>query len=386
MTMHKALQISWTCFWLTAAGCPRSTGAQTIDWQGEIAGWTYVTTQPERSQVGIRYLPTLFLQQPLTHQTSCSVELSAHAYGYRQISGPWKDSADGRIKPYRLWLRFTTTRLELRAGLQKINWGSALLLRPLMWFDRIDPRDPLQLTDGVYALLLRYYTQDNRNLWLWTLYGNKDPRGWDYFATASGRPEYGGRLEWPVPAGEIAFSSHFRTIHPAGNFFWPPHPHASATAAEQRLGIDGKWDLGIGCWFEGAVIHQDSYLLDLRYRSLLTLGADYTLGIGNGCHVLMEHLFSQAGSEFLDGSPLRSLSVVSFDYPLNILDQVSYLSFFNWQKGQFYHFLSWKRTLDNLQFFIMGFYYPDSFDVYPGQQTGGLFSDTGVQVMIVFNY
>jgi len=54
--------------------------------------------------------------------------------------------------------------------LQKINFGSATLFRLLMWFDRIDPRDPLKLTDGVYGLLLRYYFHNNTNIWLWGLY------------------------------------------------------------------------------------------------------------------------------------------------------------------------------------------------------------------------
>jgi hypothetical protein len=67
-------------------------------------------------------------------------------------------SSNGDIKPYRLWARYSTSQLEIRAGLQKINFGSANILRPLMWFDQMDPRDPLQLTDGVWGILGRYYT------------------------------------------------------------------------------------------------------------------------------------------------------------------------------------------------------------------------------------
>lgn len=50
---------------------------------------------------------------------------------------------------------------ELRLGLQKINFGSAQLFRPLMWFDKMDPRDPLQMTDGVWGALYRYYFRNN---------------------------------------------------------------------------------------------------------------------------------------------------------------------------------------------------------------------------------
>ena len=66
-------------------------------------------------------------------------------------------------------------KLHIEPGLQKINFGSATMLRPLMWFDQVDPRDPLQLTDGVWGVLGRYYFLNNANIWLWGLYGNKNP-------------------------------------------------------------------------------------------------------------------------------------------------------------------------------------------------------------------
>ena len=40
---------------------------------------------------------------------------------------------------------------------QKMNFGSAIILRCLTWFNSIDPRDPLQATDGKTGPLLRYY-------------------------------------------------------------------------------------------------------------------------------------------------------------------------------------------------------------------------------------
>ena len=57
--------------------------------------------------------------------------------------------------------------IENRLGLQKIDFGSALLIRPLQWFNQIDPRDPLRLTNGVYGILFRQYFNDNSNIWLW---------------------------------------------------------------------------------------------------------------------------------------------------------------------------------------------------------------------------
>ncbi|GAI27146.1 unnamed protein product, partial [marine sediment metagenome] len=59
-----------------------------------------------------------------------------------------------------------------------------------MWFDRIDPRDPLQLTDGVYGLLLRQYFLNNANIWVWGLYGNDDLRGWEYLPSEAKSVEF----------------------------------------------------------------------------------------------------------------------------------------------------------------------------------------------------
>src|SRR5690606_2983707 len=63
------------------------------------------------------------------------------------------------ILPYRLWFRYSNHTQEYRLGLQKINFGSATLFRPLMWFDQMNPEDPLQMTQGVWGALFRYYFQ-----------------------------------------------------------------------------------------------------------------------------------------------------------------------------------------------------------------------------------
>jgi len=135
------------------------------------------------TQAGFRYIPGLSIHHPITETWSADALLSANAYGYAIIHPSEPDEADGEIKPYRIWLRFSSSQYELRAGLQKIAFGSATLLRPLMWFDRTDPRDPLKLTDGVHALLGRYFFLSNANVWLWGLWGNDDKKGWEAVAS-----------------------------------------------------------------------------------------------------------------------------------------------------------------------------------------------------------
>ena len=88
--------------------------------------------------IGWRYLPELFAASNM----NMDFELSLNAYQNYQGSSVGNYSSTSKIKLYRLWFRYTRNQYELRMGLQKIKFGTAFLLRSLMWFDRIDARDP----------------------------------------------------------------------------------------------------------------------------------------------------------------------------------------------------------------------------------------------------
>ena len=111
-----------------------------------------------------------------------------------------------------------------------------MLLRPIQWFNQIDPRDPLQLTNGVYAALGRYYFLNNANIWLWVLYGNEKTRGFDVLESNWKIPEIGTRIQYPIPKGEIALSYHYRTANSINQSFLNPYEKIP----EHRIGIDGK--------------------------------------------------------------------------------------------------------------------------------------------------
>ena len=176
------------------------------EFSGQVIGWSNLNFQkPVRNQWGLRYIPSFSGGIPLSSKWRLDAEASVNAWAVTTVeSGKWEGSA--KIKPYRLWLRLSTDQFEFRTGLQKINFGSAAMLRPLMWFDRIDPRDPLQLTDGVYAALARYYFLNNANIWLWFLYGNDETKGWEFLPTSEKKPEFGGRIQFPVYTGETGIS------------------------------------------------------------------------------------------------------------------------------------------------------------------------------------
>lgn len=139
---------------------------------GQLSAWGQFSPDiPTKFWLGGRYIPQLNFNIPLKNNQLFDIEASANLFGDMGIQSG-NISTDGKIKPYRAWARYSSTRMEARIGLQKINFGSAQMFRPLMWFDSMDPRDPLQLTDGVWGGLFRYYFPNNSTLWLWSLYGN----------------------------------------------------------------------------------------------------------------------------------------------------------------------------------------------------------------------
>ena len=400
-----ALVVMW-CF-LTI---PESLISQTIESQGQLSGWMTVTEdESSPTQVGLRYIPSLFVSKYITGEYSIDAELSLNSYGTGLIHDLDDIETDGKIKPYRLWLRLSGSQFEVRLGLQKINFGSAMLLRPLMWFDRIDPRDPLQLTDGVYGALFRYYFLNNTNIWLWGLYGNDETKGWEVIPSDDSTIEYGGRFQHPVLTGEIAFTYHHREmdlkkgLHDLISRVTVPIPidflrqfdTIPASASEDRFGLDAKWDMEVGIWFEGVLMHQDidpTLLKYLRlfhigaYQRFINIGCDYTFGLGNGLHVLGEYFIMRASEEAFGSGEGAEFSALSVNYPFGLIDNLTGIVYYDWESHDWYRFINWQRTYDNWRFYLIGFWNPDRFQLYQNQESANTFAGKGIQVMAVFNH
>lgn len=360
--------------------------AQALDFRGQISGWmTFNGSQVDKSQLGVRYLPELLLEQSLTKALTLSADISLNSYGSGQFNGWNKFDTDGKIKPYRLWLRLASSQFEMRLGLQKINFGSAALLRPLMWFDRIDPRDPLQITDGVYALLLRYYFLNNANIWLWGLYGNDETKGWEIIPSDKKKIEFGGRWQMPLYQGELAITYHHRQADLKKGLLGQT-PLGNESVPEDRLGLDGKWDIGIGIWVEAAIIHKKIDVPEMKYQRLMNLGMDYTFGLGNGLHAMLENfVYESSDNVFSTGENIR-FSALSLGYPISLLDQMSGMIYYDWKNKNWYRFINWQRTYNRWQIFLMGFWNPEQFQIYQNQGDQNLFAGKGLQVMVVLNY
>jgi hypothetical protein len=358
--------------------------SQDIEWNGMLAGWgTASYSEKMNGMLGARYVPALNITCPIKEKFSLDSEISFNAWASAIF---WSDDSivlNEKFKPYRIWLKFSGDRFEVRAGLQKINFGSALMLRPLMWFDRIDPRDPLQITDGVYGLLGRYYFLNNTNIWMWVLYGNDDPKGWEFAGTWRKWPELGGRVQIPVLTGEIAGTCHFRQADFRESGMYDTIAYEDPVN-ESRIGLDGKFDLLLGLWFEGAMTRQD--LEKYGYQRYLNLGADYTFNIGKGLNIMTEFFtFSNSDKAFNRGNG-TSFSAVSLTYPFSIICNLNAIVFYDWSNSDLYNFVNLSWQFDKWSFYLMGFWNPDRFQVYPGMEEANLFAGKGIQVMAVLNH
>jgi hypothetical protein len=360
--------------------------SQTISWQGQLSGWlTGNQSELPISQVGFRYIPDVFIEKRFNNNLLGDAEISFNAFATGNFNAIESFSKNGKLKPYRLWVRFAGNQFEARIGLQKINFGSAMLFRPLMWFDCLDPRDPLQLTDGVYGLLLRYYFQNNANIWLWGLYDNNDLKGWERVSTEDNGIEFGGRFQIPIFTGEAGISYH----HRRADFSQIPYFSPVLTKSlvdENRFAFDGKWDVEIGLWFEGTIIYRNTNVALMKYQWLWTLGTDYTFNIGNGLHIMSEFFNSESSDKFLGLGEGISFSGLSADYPIGLLDRVSGIYYYDWTNRNNYFWVNWQRTYDDWMFYLIGFFNPETVHVSQTRTGSSAFAGNGFQIMVVFNH
>jgi hypothetical protein len=364
--------------------CRAELSGQDFSFNGQAAGWLTVNHSGSTGfQTGIRYIPQLLFNAPVSKKIRIDGELSADIDGNYSIQGDSSGYTEGSFKLYRAWLRISGERFEVRAGLQKINFGSADMLRPLMWFDRVDPRDPLHLTTGVYGLLGKYYFHNNANIWLWTLYGNKETKGWETVPSNPDRPEFGGRVQLPVPRGEIAFTYHNReAMFPAN---WQPPLTGPPTFTENRYGLDTKVDLGVGVWLEGTVAQRsDPDVPD--FEKALTIGLDYTFKIGQGLDVIAENMFISDSETLLSSDNNLSFTGLSLGLPLSVITRVSAIVFYDWKNNGWYNFGNISFTFDKFIINIIGFKNPRSFAIFNYDTGSNMFAGYGGQVMLVYNY
>ena len=353
-------------FWSAA---PLRTASADWNFSGQISGWGGYYKNGG-GNAGLRFLPRFTFESSLSNGLEIDGELSLNLRTRTTFSsfGELEDNTHGDL--YRSWVRLSGERSEIRLGLQRINFGPARLLRSLQWFDSLDPRDPLEVTDGVWGILARTYFSNNSTLWLWGLYGNDDLKGPERFKSDESRPEYGFRCQFPVPRGEMAFTYHNRRLD---REYARRHGLPRLTdGTENRYALDGTFDLGAGVWFEAALSHISIDSSDSLWTKYLTVGADYTFNIGSGLHVIGEHFIrSEEEEDFMT-------SALSLDYSLGILDTLTFIAFFDWQRRELSPSLSWQRTLDDWLLNVTAF--------YNSGERENAYSGTGILITISYNF
>ena len=358
-----------------------------LSFSGQLAGWGGINfNEPALQQIGARYIPALSYHLKNKHNLIFNIEASVNAYSNIRFNGLKFDTIQSGLKPYRLSARLSSEQWEIRLGLQKLSFGSASMLRPLMWFDKIDARDPLQLTDGVYGLLGRYYFLNNANIWIWGLYGNNERRGWDYFPSSKKDPEFGGRVQVPLLTGEMAITYNHRNANFSDDtlsILSPGKPYFP----ENKFGLDGKWDIGAGIWFEYVYKNSNTSLASInRQEQYLNFGSDYTFFIGNGLNFSFEHFMFMTGSVLDKPGNYQNFSALSMSYPFGMINRAIIMVFYNYENHSWYRFMNFQRQYDNVSLYLMLYWNPDTFNLYSGSDEMEMFAGKGVQIMLSFNH
>lgn len=356
---------------------------------------------------GAQFIPQLsgdFL--PDTSSYIADFELSANTF----LNYDTSDGFDWDVLPYRAWTRFAGNQFELRVGLQKITFGKAQLLRALSWFDTIDPRDPLGLTQGVVAERFRYYIPNsNANIWLWAIQEDLNDNSF-YMpyakSTFSLVNQLGARVELPVFQGEIGLSYNYKPF--TSDSLSMSDPFGSGTSlglnafsvTRHQFGFDGKWDSDIGAWFELSLAKEYSdskYLTQDIYleteTASLTLGLDYTIPLGNGLLLMAEYMGNMVRVDMELGLgesaavEFYNLAGLMLSYPLGIFNSVGLMTFMDLDNVNYYAYVFWQTQFDNLTLRLSGAL--TNFDanatIFPGQSSSMSLGNM-LQLMAIYDF
>ncbi|MBN2829813.1 MAG: hypothetical protein JXR56_05790 [Candidatus Cloacimonetes bacterium] len=306
---------------------------------------SYTIPNPPEYALGAYYLPELEYMPYESKSGKLDLMLGGYFRGEADLTQPENESIvlkdtefSAKADLYRAWVRWSSNRYEARLGLQKLNFGTAFILRNEQWFDSVDPRDAMGFTKGVWGALFRYYTANNGTIWFWTILGDDELKGIEYISSKMNSPEFGGRIQMPVFGADQAVSYHFRRLD-KDNIFLNDNEH--------RIALDGRWDTFIGLWYEAtlSVYSNEKH----SYHKYLTIGSDYTLNIGNGIHILAEHLYQATAMEaFLESETEYNNTALQLEYLIGLYNSLQGLSVYDWDTEKTEMYFAITNTSDYL--------------------------------------
>jgi len=376
----KSVCILLSVLIFTSLGYP-----QQWDLRGQIAVNVNGSNDPSAEGANIDqvigYIPTLsvYPEYSLLNGIDFEAALNLNAQ-FDGFFGSGNNGSEESSGFHRLWVRYGSESVEFRYGLQKMAFGPGLILRPLRWFDSLDPKDPTGQTDAVTSARFRYFGKHDITYWGWAVH----PDNSDLFSP-------GGRIELPVPVvGELGLTYHHRPGYEGDKI--PDNsgmPFVDPSSQEDRYGIDLRADAVIGLWAEAVAAKSSGgdpfYRID---HSVYMVGGDYTLPIGSGLYLLAEHMFDRVDSTFLKTQINREFTAFMLNYPIGIFDQVALIFEYDWDGERMFNFLRISRTYDNLTLNLILFGNPKraKFSEVELSGAGDSGFGTGFQIVLVYNH
>ncbi len=338
--------------------------AQTFSNKGQfwVSGLTGndVPTGQSAYESNMGYIPTVALYKELGNLSMLDLE-----YAYRFNYSYSGDSLiQKKEEAHRVWVRYSSNKLEMRLGLQKIVFGPSQFLRSLSWFDTFNLADPTGQTDGVNAFRLRWFPNNNLSLWSWAIREKEEL-------------SFGGRTELSNAFGEWGFTFHDDSeVHDRMVGQTP----IMISEPNKRIGLDYRYDGFIGFWNESAIVY-----LDDRELGFMTVGADYTLPIASGILVMTETLYMSNSYTKKD----QMLSAFMSSIPIGMINQLMFITQVDWEEEHAYHYIRWSATYDrfSLNFILSrspnrsGYSVPSEY--LPQTVTG---FGTNFQIMFIYNH
>ena len=311
----------------------------------------------------IEYIPTLSLAKEISTDKLFDAEWAYHLKRYYAGDSLFNYNENN----HRLWVRYSSDKIEARLGLQKIVFGPTQILRPLSWFDTFDLKDPTGQTDGVEAFRLRWFPSNNIAVWSWLINNDLD--------TLS----FGGRAEVTSAIGEFGFTYHqdpSQSIQPIGQVGIPVYK------SHNRIAVDYRFDGFIGLWNESVLVTSDKSKI-----RLITIGADYTIPVANGVLLMAESMY--ISNEYNNTQSDQNFSVFLASLPIGMVHQVMYISQVDWKEDKTYQYLRWSSTYDaySLNMIISVNPKRNQYNIPANSLSKSLSGfGTGIQFMFVYNH
>lgn len=119
---------------------------------------------------------------------------------------------------------------------------------------------------------------------------------------------------------------------------------------------------------------------------MITLGLDYTFGLGNGLYFLIEHMTAISSKSLLGWDEGSQTTAVSLNYPIGLLDNLSFIGYYSWDLNRHLLNLNWRRTYDTVVFNVNLFHSPQAPAGRTVLETDALTAGYGGRIMIIYNH